>query len=358
MRPYLLLLPLLTLSTPAEAGVGALLRLVAGAGKVASKGAGAAKVVGKAGTVGRVAATTSKVGSLAIGARVLTLADDPSRVAVFVAREGDDVLRVVYAGGDDAVHSAAGVRQTVGELDAMAAVADDAGVDVFLHPNALDTLTDLPVGPNTRVFVADGASAPRAVRAAPGATVSIDGGHGALRVGVDVAQQAIGWLGLPVDSPEVVHLDDSCGTSTATLDAALAGQGTVVLIAARGRSPNVPDTDLADLVIFELDAVCDADGELVPAAAATTERARAATDVGALWTAGGGEVELTLLPTEGAVTVAAVAPTWALHAQHQRQAAASLDPRILQIVLALLGLLVVAVGVRWTVERRRARALT
>ncbi len=89
--------------------------------------------MGKLGKLGKGAAVLKGAKVLGVGVaaeRVFLYADDIGRVGVFVADDGSGALKVVMKGGDEVAHTADSFKGLVGDLDEMAKVADDAGVDV------------------------------------------------------------------------------------------------------------------------------------------------------------------------------------------------------------------------------------
>jgi hypothetical protein len=147
---WLVLMFSISLITPhAHAGLGKMLLRIARktaddvpTGKLARRGASlkGAKALGAGVAAERVFAKT---------------ADDLNRVGVFVAKESDGSLRLVFRGGDEVVHTPSSMRQAVGELDEMGDALPGAGVDVYLDADALSVLDQVPSGANTRLFLAN-----------------------------------------------------------------------------------------------------------------------------------------------------------------------------------------------------------
>jgi len=301
--------PLALAAPPAQAGLGSLLKAAAKlgrAGKVGAKGGSLAK--GGAALKG-----ASLLGAGAAAERVfLHAADDVGRVGVFVADAGDDAVKVVLRGGEEASHSVDSMRGLVRDLDEMARLSPDAGVDVFLDPNALRHLDDLPAGENTRLFLAntDGPSWP--VRRAEGgvAHVGVGPGDGAggrawLRMGPSVADLGL-ELALRLSSAPVVTgatrsaaVDADCGEATSPPVAATAAEAlqasqpgdTVVLFAESPEQHAADAAELAerhgiDLVILGLAEVCPAGQPAPPSLTAVLQRVLATQTLGELWAVG------------------------------------------------------------------------
>lgn len=315
---------------PAQAWVGALIKAAAKVGSVGAKagaraGAVGAKAGAKAGAVGaKAGAAGAKAGVALKGASVLgttvaaervflSMADDVGRVGVFVADDGAGALSVVMRGGDEATHSASSLQRLIGDLDEMARVADDAGVDVFVDPSALGRLDTLAPGANTRLFLANTEGPSWPIRA------------GAVHPEIGVGSRA--WLSVdpvarvaldatlklatsPLTSPvgQVLALDADCAEAaipsvvgadrlSTAVEAAQPGETVLVLTDAPLPHDQVVValalTHGIDLVVLGVDDVCVPAAEHAAGAAHPVEALLAqiheARTLGELWSVGRAE---------------------------------------------------------------------
>jgi hypothetical protein len=344
----------------AHAGLGSLVRLVAGAGKVATK---AAPVASK-GALGLKGA--GKLGALVAAERVFAhVADDAARVPVFVTRS-DDGFRVVMAGGDEVAHDASSLKTFTADLDAMAGASDEAGVDLYVDRSALGDLAGLSLTENTRIFLAntDGPSLPLRTlgdggveaAAAPGLWLRTD--RIAFDLAVEVAQQAV--------SVSEVLAPAGCGgvDPKAAIDAAAEGDLLVVLDdvdpADREAWLAYASAHGVDLVVLGIAEVCAGDA-LSPTAAATAERAARATTVAEVWTSAGvfdlGAVAHAL--EDEALRLRGAAISAVHRGASEPAAAAATDVDSIEPPLALLAWATVAglvIGVAWVWGRPKKPA--
>ncbi|HHO49528.1 MAG TPA: hypothetical protein ENK18_01345 [Deltaproteobacteria bacterium] len=240
----------------------------------------------------------------------LSMADDVGRIGVYVADDGAGALSVVMRGGDEATHSAASLRGLISDLDEMAKVADDAGVDVFVDPNALGRLDALATGPNTRLFLANTEGPSWPIRAGAVHPELGVGPRAWLEVGrlersalELVLQLASGPLISP--SGPIRVLDADCGGATdpalselsvAThLDEIVGGAqpGEVVWVLAEADPAPGEVAQLArdhgiDLVVLGIGEVCLPDHAVDQGLAPTLEEVHGARTLGQLWSVGRG----------------------------------------------------------------------
>jgi hypothetical protein len=274
-----LLIVALGLSAPAHAGLFSALKGVTKLSKMASS---AGKVT-KAAKGASLLKGAGQLSAVVAAERVFAhTASSASRVPLYVTR-ADDGLKVVLSSGDELVHSPASLQRFTAELDEMATIADDAGVDLFVDASVASELAGLPVGPNTRVWLAnvDGPSLP--LRATADGAAEVGLGHDLwVRLGTDLAQVAVQIANAPVAAE--VTVAGPCGTDPAeAIDQQLPGDTLVVLddLDPSGRDAWV---DYAaehglDLVVVGLADVCS-DAALPVRAAA--ERAATTADLWAL----------------------------------------------------------------------------
>lgn len=164
-----LLLSLLLLCPPAEAGFGALIKAASKAGKVAK--------VGKVAKAGKLATAAGAVAVAERGGLVLArVGDEPGRVAAYVARQGDEVATLTRHGDD---------------LGA-ARFADDAQVDFYVDPSAGLLPDGLPVRDGARYRAVDAAGEVHPMEQVDGVWV-VDLGDG-LDVGMELGQFAADQL--------------------------------------------------------------------------------------------------------------------------------------------------------------------
>lgn len=366
MRRFLAIAALVALTgAPAHAGISALVKLAAklgSVGKAGSAGAKSAKLA-KAGTALKGAAALGAVGA---AERVFVhVADDGARVAMFVASGGDDALKVVGRAGDEASHTAGSLRRMVDDLDAMGDVAPDAGVDLYLDAGALDRLADLPVGANTRLFLAntDGPSwrlhraADGAAEVAVGPSTRLRVAHTSLDLALRLAQHQLRPDG---EAPEVAAECDGDPVRS-ELEAAAVGQVLVLLVEpgpATERALEAAAEAGVDVVIIEQPGVCAVD----PAerTGGLLARAAEAETLADLWALGATEELPRLverveeLADHVVVSGAGFAALHAVGGEAVPEEVADEPPEYAQAALGALVLFGVIGGRWWLVRRKRA----
>jgi len=258
---------------PADAG------LLSGLAKLAKVGAKAGKA-GKVAKLGSAVKGAKFLGAAVAAERVFAhSARSGSRVGVFVAEEGG-ALRVITAVGDDSMESVGGVNRIVGEFDEMAGATTDAGVDLYVDPSALSRLSELKIGKNTKLFLAntDGPSFP--LRHVSGSLPEVGVGPDAwlrlaesgLELGFRLASQP--WRS---SSEQTLGLlPEGCGTETTSLDTEelreelQGGAGDVLIVAERdgdvlrGPGGTIPVAEILELaerhgidaVVLGIDDAC------------------------------------------------------------------------------------------------------
>jgi hypothetical protein len=158
-------------ASPASANPFSILRAASKAGQVA-KGAGAvgkaskaAGAAGKAATVTKLSAAGKAIvagGSVVAAERAgllfAGLGDDGARLATYVAREPDGLLRTVVAGGEQATLT---VDDAARSISAMAAERGAAGADVYVDLSAARVPGAIPPPqPGQRLYVLDAEAKP------------------------------------------------------------------------------------------------------------------------------------------------------------------------------------------------------
>jgi len=288
--PVLLASLLVVPAVSAEAGIGTLLRAAAKVGSAGAK-------VGKVGKLGKAGAVLKGAKFLGVGVaaeRVFLHADDIGRVGVFVADDGSGALKVVMKGGDEVAHSADSFKGLVGELDEMAKVADDAGVDVFIDESALARLDDLAVGDNTRLFLAntDGPSWPIRQAANGAAEVGVAKGTW-LKVGAHLADLsldlALRLSSLPLDGTETRAVVDPDCDGAVTAEEAVDGAepGDLVLLvgepAETAELVALAEAHGVDVVLLGLADVCPPGEPSPPELTDLLTRMASTRTLGELW---------------------------------------------------------------------------
>lgn len=291
----------LALAPPAQAGLGGLLKAMSALGKGAAKAGGAVK----AGKAGLGALKGAKLlGATVAAERVFVhVADDGARVGLYLADDGAGALKVVTEAGDELAHTPASLKTYVDDLDAMADVTPEAGVDLYLDADLLPRLAELDVGPNTRLWLAniDGPSLPLR-KAADGAlevaVVAEPGGAGRLwfRLGGEAVEAAVELAMRPTEGRDVVVADPDCtgaiegARPVGDVGEAIRGaRGTLVVVTDRPLDPAMETLAVAhdlDLVVLGLADICPTDSPPLPEAELCVRQAHAATTVGQLWAAG------------------------------------------------------------------------
>lgn len=276
---------------PADAGLGSLVRAAAKIGSSAGKAGGAAvKGAGAAAKGGAAFKGASALGAAVAAERVFAhTADDAARMGVYVA-SSDDGLRVVLEGGDELSHTPASFSRFVDDLDEMARVSDDAGVDVYVDADALPHLASLELGPNTRLFLAntDGPSIPLRVAADGMAEVGtkrtwLRPGRVLDDVALELLEAAVDLADDRLDRPvRLVVTDPDCGPVPGALAAPAAARAGELVVVLGPFAGDVPPG--VDVVVPGIDDPCPAAGG--GAIDALRARVLAASTVEDLWTLG------------------------------------------------------------------------
>lgn len=293
-----LVLPAALLFTPpaAHAGPGAILKGLAKLGKAGAK-------AGKAGKLAKGTAALKGAKTLgAVGAAEAVFRHTPTsgaRVGLFVADDGAGALKVVTESGEQLSHSADELGRMVDDLDQMAKVTPEAGVDLFVDPDALHRLGDLKLGENTRLFLAnvDGRSLPIRHVASGGHEIAlaVDGtgaGRFWLRLTTEAAEVALRLAMAPDDQARLVVADGECAPmagvdEVASDPSALLHDADATVVLLTETEPSavlMADAQRVgvDLVAIHLDVCVDA-SEPVPQAMAAIGRKQAAQTVADHW---------------------------------------------------------------------------
>lgn len=338
----------LVCAAPAHAGIFSLLSGAAKLGKLAGK-------AGKAGKLAKGASVlkgAGKLSALVAAERVFAhTARNANRVPVFVTK-ADDGLKVVLASGDELAHTPGSLQRFTRELDEMAQLSDEAGVDLYLDASVADDLAQLPLGPNTHVYLAniDGPSLP--LRAVEGVTQAKVGNNLWLRLGSEALERAVLLAASPPVEVEVVT-SGPCGVEPLeAMQQAAPGQTVVVLddldVTDRAAWVAYASAHQLDLVVLGLDEVCTADTP-APAAQQAASRVSQAPTWADVWALAQGDLPEVAM-VDGRLELRSGAALWSIHPPVAEAPPPAEEPEWLK-ALGGFGILVVFTGGWWMLNR-------